>query len=185
MLAGDATSLPSYAQVTMSGQAPYVWSPSTQDPKCLQKGAPGATDRIAAVWYSATSFTIDVNLTGTTPHQVALYALDWDVAQRSERIDVLDGTTGQTLDSRTASGFPNGTFLVWNASGHVQFRVTRLSGPNAILSGIFFGAGQTTVTQPSITQNPASLNVTAGQTATFTVAASGGPLSAPTAQNAR
>ena len=174
-IASDLTSLPSYAQVALTGQSPYVWSPSTQDVNCLQKGAPTATDRLAAVWYSGSSFTIDVNLSGGA-HPVAIYALDWDQAQRSERIDVLDAASGVRLDTRTVSGFSSGTYLVWNVTGHVQFRVTRVGGPNAIASGIFFGTGQAVVIPPSITQNPANASVNAGQTATFTVAAVGSAL---------
>ena len=89
---------------------------------------------------------------------------------------MLDGSSGQVLDTRTVSTFSNGTFLVWNVVGHLQFRVTRISGPNAVLSGIFFGPGSTTATLPAIGQSPAGVQVTAGQTATFAVTATGGSL---------
>ena len=170
-LAGDMTSLPSYAQVAFTGPSSYVWSASTQDARGLQKGASSATDRIAATWYNS-SFVIDANVLSGT-HRVALYALDWDANQRAERIDVLDAVTGTVLDSRTASGFSNGSYLVWNITGHVQFKVTLTSGPNAVMSGILFGGGQV-VAPPTIAQNPVSVSVAAAQTATFTVAASAG-----------
>jgi hypothetical protein len=132
-------SYPSYATVTPVGNADYVWAASTADARGLQKPPP-ASDRIAAAWYAAAGFTIDVNLTGGT-HQVALYLLDWDGGGRSERIDVLDAASGKLLDSRTAGNFSSGEYLVWTLGGHVAFRVTRLSGPNAVLSGLFFGPG--------------------------------------------
>ena len=41
-------------------------------------GSPAAPDRIAACWYSTTSFTVDVNLTDGQTHDLELYFLDWD-----------------------------------------------------------------------------------------------------------
>jgi hypothetical protein len=43
------------------------------------------------------------------------------------------------IDTRTVSSFSGGTYEVWNISGNETFRITCLSGPNAELSGIFFG----------------------------------------------
>jgi hypothetical protein len=108
-----SSSYPGYAQVAASGQSSYVWSPSTSAAADLLK--PGSTtDHISACWYAASSFTVDVNLTDGASHQVALYL-------------------------KTVSSFSGGDYLVWTATGHVQFRVTTLSGPNAVISGLFFG----------------------------------------------
>ena len=175
LIAGDSTSQPGYATATAGG-TPYVWLPSTTDPNCLQKGS-SVTDRIASVWYSSTSFTIDVNITDGGIHTVSLYALDWDQAGRAERIDVLDFSTLQVLDTRTISSFTTGLYLSWHVTGHVMFRVTSLAGPNAVVSAVFFGSGQVTATTPMITQNPSNASVNASQTATFSVVASGGGLS--------
>src|SRR5205823_10166472 len=49
---GDLSSYPSYATVTPSGTSNWTWSGSTSDPRALQKADTGATDRIAACWYS-------------------------------------------------------------------------------------------------------------------------------------
>jgi hypothetical protein len=132
---------PPYAAVTPVGNGDYVWAASTADPRGLQKPANPA-DRIAAAWYAAGGFTVDVNLTDGAAHQVALYLLDWDGGGRSERVDVVDAVNGKVLDSRTASSFGGGQYLVWTLGGHVQFRFTQLSGPNAVLSGLFFGPGR-------------------------------------------
>src|SRR5262249_44492294 len=121
-----------------SGQASWTWAASTTDVRALQK--PGnPSDRIAATWFAAGNFTVDVNLTDGQTHQVALYLLDWDRQGRSERVDVLDTGTGSVLSTQSASSFGNGEYLVWNLSGHVQLRFTNLAGPNAVLSGLFFG----------------------------------------------
>lgn len=133
---GDNPAYPSYVHVSDSGAASYVWAASTSDPRALQKtGDP--TDRVAACSFGS-SFTIDVNLADGNTHRVAVYLLDWDDSGRSELIDVLDAATGQVLDSRSAADFADGMYLSWNLSGNVRLRFTAVSGPNAVLSGLFF-----------------------------------------------
>src|SRR5262249_55981396 len=126
--------------------ANYTWIGSTTDPRALQNPSTGTG--LAACWYSDGTFTIDVNSTDGHAHQVALYALDWDsYGPRQEQIKVLDAGTGTVLDSRTVSNFSGGQYLVWNVSGHVQFQVTNLvGGSNAVISGLFFGPGNTNST---------------------------------------
>jgi hypothetical protein len=133
---GASASYPAYATVTPSGQSTYVWAQSTNDVRALSNPAGG---RIAATWYAASSFSVNMNLTGGQMHQLALYFLDWDNQGRSQRIDVLN-SAGQVVDSRTVSSFSGGEYLVWNITGNITFRMTRLAGPNAVLSGLFFDA---------------------------------------------
>jgi hypothetical protein len=133
-----ATSLPSYAQLTTSGQQQYTWATSTTDTRDLQT-APGAATRIAACDFSATSFTFDLNLTDGKAHQVEIYALNWDSwTYRNETFTLADANTGKVLDTRNISNFGNGQWLVWNISGHVKITVTNNGGMNAVASGLFF-----------------------------------------------
>src|SRR6185312_7449392 len=60
-----------------------------------------------------------------------------DTLVRSERVDAVDPASGAVLDSRTVSNFHTGTYLVWDVSGHIDFRFTVLGGYNAVLSGLF------------------------------------------------
>jgi hypothetical protein len=136
---GDAANYPNFAMINPNGNLNWTWTGSTTDARALQKSASTATDRIASTWYSNTSFTVDVNLTDGQMHQVALYLLDWDSNARSERVDIFDAGTGTLLDTQTASSFNGGKYLVWNLSGHVQIKITKLTGDNAVLSGLFFG----------------------------------------------
>jgi hypothetical protein len=142
-LAGDAQSLPSYAAVTLTGAGSFVWSPSTTQPQALQKALAGSTDRAAACWYGSSSFGVDIHMTPGKVHQVAAYLLDWDWNNgRSETVQAIDDATGAVLDTRTASSFSGGTYLVWSLSGDVTLRFTNNGGPtspNAVLSGLFFG----------------------------------------------
>ena len=101
---------------------------------------PGATDRVAACWYSGTGqFSVNIDLTDGQTHVVTIYADDWDNQGRSERVEVIDPSTGSVLDSRTISSFMGGTYLSWQLKGDVQLLVTGLTGPNPVIGGIFFG----------------------------------------------
>ncbi len=132
---------PSYVTVAIAGSIDFTWADSTTDVRALQVSS-GSSSRSATCWFSSTSFTIDVNLTDGQSHQIALYAVDWDNCKggRSERIDLVDASTGTTLNSQTVSSFVNGKWLVWNVSGHVKFVVTNVAGDgnNAVISGIMY-----------------------------------------------
>lgn len=138
----EATSYPVYAQVTTSGQNAYVWESPTSDPRAPQN-ASGSSARTAACFFSpggaGTSFTIDVNLTDGNSHQVGLYLLDWDARGRAESVQILDASSGTVLSTQNVSNFSNGTYLVWNLSGHVRITTTCTGGLNAVASGLFFG----------------------------------------------
>ena len=143
VIVGDSTSLPAYVAMTPAGNSAYTWAASTGDSRALVKAA-SSTDRVSACWYAASAFTIDLNFSDSAAHQVALYLMDWDNYNggRSERIDVLDGGTGATLDTRTASGFYGGQYLVWSLGGHVVIRVTNTNpSSNSLVNGLFFGGG--------------------------------------------
>ena len=92
---------------------------------------PGSSNRVAAVWYAATSFTIAVNLTDGQAHDIALYALDWDSEGRGEQIQISSAATGTILDTETISNFSSGVYLQWKVSGNVIFKVSRSPVANA------------------------------------------------------
>ncbi len=115
--------------------------------ECLDVGdvddrRPGAaargSDRVMAAWYGNT-FTIDVNVTGSQPRQIAVYSADYDNWGRQQRFDVVDAATGAVLDTRTLTAFTAASTCVWTVQGHVLIRVTRLAGPNAVVSGVLIG----------------------------------------------
>jgi len=176
-IAGGSQKAPSYATLTTLNQPNWTYAPSTTDPRALQAISGPAT---AATWYNYPSLNLDVNLTDGQSHQMALYALDWDVRGRTETIQIVDANTGSTLNSQTVTNFSNGIYLVWAITGHVKVNVTISSGPNAAISGMFFGAALNANTNtpssavaPVVTTQPVSQTVTAGQSATFSVADTG------------
>ena len=133
----DALSYPSYARVNVIGYTSPTWDDSTTDVRALQKAA--SSDRVAARWSANSSFTIDLNITDGQSHSVAIYCLDWDGNNRSQRIDVLDWATNTLLDSRSISSFNGGQYLVWNIRGRVKLVVLRTGARTAVVSGLYFG----------------------------------------------
>jgi hypothetical protein len=133
---GDLTSNPSYVTPAESGEGQAVWPNSPTDVRALQK-ASNPAERIAGVWYSSTSFSVDLNITDSNTHQVALYCLDWDRLGRSETAAITDAN-GNVLSSQSVTNFGGGVYLVWNVSGHVKIQVTDTGGVNAVATGLFF-----------------------------------------------
>ena len=131
------TLLPLAAQVTVSGVSAYTWAASTTDVVALQRSA--ATDRLKAAWYGD-AFSIDVNVGAGRTEQIALYVADYDNNGRVQRFDVVD-QSGALLDTQTVSGFGAGRYLVWSVRGHVTINVTKVTGANAVVSGILVGSG--------------------------------------------
>ena len=69
---GNNPSLPSYAQVSMTGESNINWGTTLDDVDPLQDAA--GTSTIVAFWYSNTTFDININLTDGQAHEVAVYA---------------------------------------------------------------------------------------------------------------
>ncbi len=144
----DAASLPSYATVTPSGQLSYTWASSTTDRRALQ--VPGGSGRIAATWFSTTSFTVDVDLTDGQTHDLELYFLDWDKQGRSEQVQITNAATGAVLSTQTVSSFQSGIYLDYTISGNVLITITREAGTNAVLSGLFLDPSTGTTSTAAI-----------------------------------
>lgn len=124
----------SYASTAASGSA-WTWNDPTPDTRALLY--PASTSRIASCWYASSSFTIDVNLTGSQARKVSVYCLDFDSAGRSQTIELLDAASGAVLHSITLSGFAGGQYLSWDVKIPVKIRVTKVAGSNCVVSGIF------------------------------------------------
>jgi hypothetical protein len=130
---------PAYAQVSLAGQNAYTWSSTSSDPRAVADPVT-AGNRVASTWYSSTQFTLNLNITDGQAHRIALYLLDWDSQGRAEAVSVLNPANGQVLATQSASNFSGGKYLIFDVTGQVQLQFTNTSGPNAVLSGLFFGA---------------------------------------------
>jgi glycosyl hydrolase family 44 len=145
-IASDLTSTPTYAQLDLAGDQPYVWVASTTDPRALQT-AGGSSSRIASTYF-AKSFDIDLNLTDGKTHKISLYLCDWDHGSRVETISIVDAKSKALLSKESVSAFSGGIYEAWNISGSVQIQVVDNSGANAIVNAIFFDTGATVIPPP-------------------------------------
>ncbi len=155
----NSSALPSYVQMSASGESQYVWANPSTDPRGLQTST---GSRVAATWYSGSSYTIDLNFTDGKTHQVALYNLDYDTTSRSQAEQVIDAASGQVLGTVTVSNFSSGEYVVWDLTGDVQIKITNAAGSlNAVTSGIFFDpvAGTVTAGIPSPVTSPFTTSV--------------------------
>jgi hypothetical protein len=100
-------------------------------------------------------------------HLVALYALDYDNQGRVETIQIVDPATNNVVSSQVLSNFSNGVYLIWYISGNVKINVTASAGANAVISGVFWGTGGTSISsgtsgsgnsRPPPTQNSSTIN---------------------------
>lgn len=135
-IVGNSQSHPEYFQVTPSAFSYHLWVASTADIRAPQKA--NGTDRIAACWYSADRFSVEINLTDSETHRVGFYFLDWDGNnQRRQRVDVHDAHSGFLIDSQIVSNFSGGAYFFWRMTGRARFEPVRLGLANSVVSGIF------------------------------------------------
>jgi hypothetical protein len=109
-------------------------------------------DRIAATWYSNTSFQVSLPVTDGQHHKFSVYCVDWDSYSRSQTLQLLDADTGEILDSRVITNFHNGVWVSWTISGNVTLNVINNTPHvgNAVVSGIFFDSLPPDGTPPAI-----------------------------------
>jgi hypothetical protein len=134
ILAPASSSLPAFATVTVNGAA-WTWESATNDPRGLQTAT--GSSRTAATWHGSTTFTIDINLTDGQPHQVAVYAMDWDGQGRMQTIEVVDPVSGAVLDRQDTGVFSGGKYFKWRVTRRVTLRVTKTAGPSPAIGGVF------------------------------------------------
>ena len=125
-----------YVKVSAWGNYPLSWASSTTDGRALQKVS--GADRFASAWRGTNDFYFYFNFTDTKAHQVSFYFVDWDRQNRSQLVEFFDDDTGEVMAVETISDFAEGVYSTWNLQGNVAMRVSRISGPNAVMSGVFF-----------------------------------------------
>lgn len=90
---------------------------------------------------TGTQSTTEVTVTlaeGQLSTRMAAYFVDPDRSSRVQQVEVVDAATNEVLSSVRLRDFRNGTYLSWEITGSVKLRITRIEGPNAVFSGIFF-----------------------------------------------
>jgi subtilisin family serine protease len=134
---GESTNLPPFLTANIDNVFPYVLHAVGADRRALHRVAMGE-HRLVGYWSSPTSMTIDLDFHDEQVHRLSLYAVDYDRRGRVQRIELVDPDTGNVLATHQMDRFQRGQYLTWDVQNRVQIRVTRLAGPNAVISGLFF-----------------------------------------------
>lgn len=134
---GDTTAFPSFVTATFNGATPVIVNGSTNKTFALQKVS-DLSSRIEAFDASASAESINLSFTDGQSHLTRLYVADYDKQKRSEAVQIIDTATGAVLDTQNVSNFKKGEYLTWDLQGNVTIKLTNLSGPSAVFSGLFF-----------------------------------------------
>lgn len=122
----------------------------TSDTIGTNQTAYNALDRIVAAWVNPTRLSFNLDMSASIGRRLTVYCLDWGSGgTRSQRVSLVDTNTGlPILDTGTGlpasvdlSNFSRGAYLVWDVIGPARVEVTRLAGPDAVVSGIFLDRG--------------------------------------------
>ena len=136
LIVEDGTNFAGGVQVVVKEMQPFVWSTGIFDPRALQYVT--RFGRTASALVATTNGEIDIVLRDGRYHQLAIYNLDWDANERSQKLSLRDGATGELLDERLVARFHEGQYLVWNVRGHVKLAAASTADSlNAMISGIF------------------------------------------------
>lgn len=97
-----------------------------------------SNNRVVGYLQTTSSYDVDVDLGAGGSSRLSAYFVDFDKKNRVEKVEIVDADTDQVLSSQTLRNFSGGKYLTWDVTGNVKLRVTRVAGPNAVLSAIYF-----------------------------------------------
>lgn len=137
----NENALPPGIQFATENASTYDWAPVTNDVRALQEDYPRSANpfRDAPCYYSASQFSLNLNLTDGLTHQVALYLVDYDNLGRSETVQVSDAISGQVLSTQNVNNFAGGKWLVYSMTGDVKITFINDGPVNAVVSALCVG----------------------------------------------
>jgi hypothetical protein len=136
---GNLVSLPDYLPaLLLSSLKVTISADPTVDLRGLLK-PPAFATRFSASWRDSV-LTVDLDFADFKTHRIAVYFVDWESAGRTQKVEVLDNSQVPlvVLDTQNLAAFAGGVYLIWDVAGQVRLSVTRVTGVNAVISGIFF-----------------------------------------------
>jgi subtilisin family serine protease len=92
------------------------------------------------VGYLGTRSNLELPLSfapGNTVRMTA-YFVDFDKRGRGQQVELVDADTNEVVSSIRVRDFASGVSLTWEVSGNIKLRLTRVDGPSAVLSALFF-----------------------------------------------
>jgi hypothetical protein len=123
-------------QLSANYNYPLLWAASTTDTRALQR--PNGTDRMAGAWNSTNALYFYLQFKDAATHRASFYFVDFDRAGRQQKLEIFDNVNGNLLHSQILTNFANGIYRTFNLSGNVRLKLTKIAGPNCVMSGIIF-----------------------------------------------
>ncbi|HWN94243.1 MAG TPA: Ig-like domain-containing protein, partial [Methylomirabilota bacterium] len=128
---------------------------------------PQGRRRIGRAWSAATNLSFEVTANDGALYAISLYFVDWNTLNRRAcRVELLDQETGELLEQRFISKFRRGRYCTFYVRGSVLFRITQVTGPDVVLSGIFID--KASVKEPQVTVSADRSSFAASETVGLT-----------------
>jgi ADP-ribosylglycohydrolase len=117
-----------------------TWATGTSDKRALSPDSKNSTPRNAACYSTNEhTMTFTIGIDGTRDYQIALYFVDWDKKNLRQVVEMFDANTlNMIAPVKMVDDFSGGKYLVYSYDKSVKFRIDRIQGDIATLSGIFF-----------------------------------------------
>jgi glucose/arabinose dehydrogenase len=94
--------------------------------------------RLPSAWTSTSNLTVIVSRDDGELHSVSLYFVDWDTPnQRVLDIEIINPETGELLQKQRLRRFSGGRYVTFTGRGPLLFLISRVAGPDVLLSGVF------------------------------------------------
>lgn len=153
------SSLPSWCSgVTLTGETFFSFSSFT-DPAAEPDNG-NTTGTFLNIWYSGTSWTIEIDQSATTYYDLSLYLIDADNAGRTCTVTVYDTSNVQLAPTQSYSAMEHGIWSRWKISGSVKIVLTNTGPNNVDSSGFLFdpASGATPQVWPYLDTDLAGMN---------------------------
>jgi hypothetical protein len=117
-----------------------MWAAETAHKRALAPDKHNGANRKAAGYSnSGETMSVTIGIDGERDYQVALYFVDWNKTGCCQAVEMMDaGTLNQIVPVKIVDDFSGGAYLVYHYNKSVKFRINKVRGPIASLSGIFF-----------------------------------------------
>jgi len=117
-----------------------VWATATTDKRALAPNIRNSPTRNATCYSNnGQTMSVSIGINGKHDYQVALYFVDWANEGSRMAVEMFDATTLNLIAPvKIVDKFSGGTYLVYKYNQAVKFRINKVRGELATLSGIFF-----------------------------------------------
>jgi hypothetical protein len=120
-----------------------VWATGTTDKRALAPNIRNSPTRNATCYSNNDqTMTVTIGIDGTRDYQVALYFVDWANKESRLAVEMFDARTlNLVAPVKIVNSFSGGTYLIYKYNQSMKFRINKVRGALATLSGVFFDSG--------------------------------------------